>query len=119
MKGFYRKLAVIAVPAILSATLSFTKVYAEEPDANAIFAQLCALCHGADGKPTDQGKEFKSPDFTDKSWQASKTDDQLIKSMTNGTDNPNYAPVGPFVKEMLGIDVDVKIFVPKVRSFGK
>lgn len=119
MKGFYRKLAVIAVPAILSASLSFTKVFAEELNADAIFAQLCALCHGAEGKPTEQGIKFKSPDFTDKSWQASKTDEQLIKSMTNGTENPDYRAVAEFVKEMLDIDVDVKIFVPKVRSFGQ
>ena len=119
MKVFYKKLAVIAVPAILSASLSFTKAFADGPDPDALYGQLCALCHGADGKPTEQGIKFKSPDFTDKSWQASKTDEQLIKSMTNGTENPDYRAVAEFVKEMLDIEVDVKIFVPTVRSFGK
>ncbi len=87
-------------------------------DPNQLYGMLCALCHGADGKPTEQGVKFGSPDFTDPAWQASKTDDDLIKSMTEGTDNPNYAPVKPFVKEMLGVDVDVKEFIPKVRSFA-
>lgn len=87
-------------------------------DTNQLYGMLCALCHGADGKPTDQGIKFGSPDFTDPEWQASKTDEDLIKSMTEGTDNPNYAPVKLFVKEMLGVDVDVKEFIPKVRSFA-
>lgn len=89
-----------------------------QADPNQLYGMLCALCHGVDGKPTDQGVKFGSPDFTDPAWQASKTDDDLVKSMTEGTDNPNYAPVKPFVKEMLGVDVDVTEFVPKVRGFG-
>ncbi|MFQ5862763.1 MAG: c-type cytochrome [Candidatus Brocadiales bacterium] len=87
-------------------------------DPNQLYGMLCALCHGIDGRPTDQGIEFGSPDFTDPEWQASKTDEDMIRSMTEGTDNPNYAPVKPFVKAMLGIDIDVKEFVPKVRSFA-
>lgn len=120
MKGFCRKLAiVVAVPAILSASLSFTKVFAEGQDPEALYMQVCKLCHGVDGKPTDEGKKFKSPDFTDKEWQASKTDEQLLKSMTEGTQNPDYRAVKDIVKELLDIDVDPKIFLPKVRSFGK
>lgn len=90
---------------------------AQPMDPNQLYGMLCALCHGANGKPTEQGIKFGSPDFTDPAWQNAKTDDDLIKSMTEGTDNPNYAPVKPFVKQMLGIDVDVTAFVPKVRSF--
>ncbi|MFN3467640.1 MAG: hypothetical protein ACK4WF_08065 [Candidatus Brocadiales bacterium] len=83
-----------------------------------IYGMLCALCHGADGKPTKQGLQFGSPDFTDANWQKSKTDDQLLQSMTKGTDNPNYRPVKDMIQEMLGVSVDVSVFVPKVRSFA-
>lgn len=122
MKGFYRTLAVLAIPAILSASLSFTKVYAEEMemDADTMYGLLCALCHGTDGQATDQGIEFESPNFNDPEWQASKTDEDLIKSMLEGTDNENYGPVADLVEEMLEIkDIDVKIFIPKIRSFGQ
>ncbi len=82
-----------------------------------VYGMLCALCHGADGKPTKQGVQFGSPDFTDANWQKSKTDDQLLQSMVKGTDNPNYRPVKDMIQEMLGVNVDVTVFVPKVRSF--
>jgi mono/diheme cytochrome c family protein len=83
-----------------------------------IYGMLCALCHGADGKPTKQGAQFGSPDFTDVNWQKSKTDEQLMQSMVKGTDNPNYRPVTAMIEEMLGVKMDPAVFVPKVRSFG-
>ena len=83
-----------------------------------VYGMLCALCHGADGQPTKQGKQFGSPDFTDANWQKSKTDEQLLQSMTKGTDNPNYRPIKDMIEELLGVSVDVSIFVPKVRNFG-
>lgn len=88
-----------------------------EVNPDQIYAMLCALCHGADGKPTKQGAQFGSPDFTDPNWQQSKTDEQLLEAMTKGTDNPNYKPVTDMIQEMLGISVDVNVFIPKVRSF--
>ena len=102
----------------ISFTFDSSKCVAQDMGPNELYAMLCALCHGADGKPSEQGIEFGSPDFTDPEWQASKTDEDLIKSMTDGTDNQNYAPVRPFVKQMLGIDVEAADFIPKVRSFG-
>lgn len=89
-----------------------------EVNPDQVYGMLCALCHGADGKPTPQGAKFGSPDFTDANWQKSKTDDQLLQSMDKGTDNPNYRPVKDMILEMLGVSVDVNVFVPKVRSLG-
>ncbi len=91
---------------------------AQEVDSNQLYGMLCALCHGPNGQPTEQGVQFGSPDFTDPAWQASKTDEELVKSMIDGTDNQDYAPVKQFVMDMLGIDIDVAEFIPKVRSFG-
>lgn len=98
-------------------TFNISDCMAQGTDVNQLYGMLCALCHGAEGKPTEQGVQFGSPDFTDPAWQDSKTDADLIQSMTDGTDNLDYAPVRPFIQQMLGIDVDVKEFVPKVRSF--
>ncbi|HHT9121078.1 MAG TPA: c-type cytochrome [Candidatus Hypogeohydataceae bacterium YC41] len=95
----------------------FTSESQAQVNPDQIYGMLCALCHGADGKPTKQGAQFGSPDFTDPNWQKSKTDDQLIQSMTKGTDNPNYKSVTDMIQEMLGVKVDVSVFLPKVRSF--
>ncbi len=53
-------------------------------ETNVIFAQRCAMCHGADGKGIAASH---TPDFTDPVWQAGKTDKDLIDALTNGTDN--------------------------------
>jgi cytochrome c oxidase cbb3-type subunit III len=41
------------------------------------------MCHGANGKGM---AAMHTPDFTDSSWQASKSDKDLIDAVTNGTD---------------------------------
>jgi outer membrane protein assembly factor BamB/mono/diheme cytochrome c family protein len=46
--------------------------------------QRCAMCHGANGKGM---AAMRTPDFTDSSWQSSKTDKDLIDAITNGTDH--------------------------------
>jgi mono/diheme cytochrome c family protein len=51
--------------------------------ANTTF-QRCAMCHGANGKGMEA---MHTPDFTDSSWQASKSDKDLIDAVTNGTDH--------------------------------
>nr|MBC8553033.1 hypothetical protein [Candidatus Brocadiales bacterium] len=57
--------------------LVFSNVYANEIDTTAIYAEKCALCHGGDGKGTPTGIDFGTKDFTDKEWQASRTDDEF------------------------------------------
>jgi outer membrane protein assembly factor BamB/mono/diheme cytochrome c family protein len=46
--------------------------------------QRCAMCHAANGKGM---AAMHTPDFTDPSWQSSKTDKDLIDAITNGTDH--------------------------------
>lgn len=49
---------------------------------NQVFAQHCALCHGADGKGVSSRH---TPDFSDASWQQSRTDNDLLGAVTSGT----------------------------------
>ncbi len=112
-----KKIALLGV-LVLGFIFTFVSESKAEVNPDQVYGMLCALCHGADGKPSKQGVQFGSPDFTDPNWQSSKTDDQLIQSMLKGTDNPNYRPVKDMIQEMLGVSVDVNIFVPKIRSFG-
>lgn len=60
-----------------------------------IFESNCDMCHGPDGKGTKQGITFGVPNFTDKEWQATRTDENFVNSITNGKEeNPNYISFG-------------------------
>lgn len=49
-----------------------------------LFEHYCATCHGKNGKGTKRGLALKSPNFADATWQASKKDEELVNSITNG-----------------------------------
>ncbi len=49
-----------------------------------IYENECQKCHGKDGKGSKRGQSLGVPNFADAEWQASLTDEQLIKSITNG-----------------------------------
>ncbi len=53
-------------------------------DYKKIFENECQKCHERDGKGTKRGRKLGVPNFADAKWQASVTDEQLIKSITNG-----------------------------------
>jgi cytochrome c6 len=55
-----------------------------QADARKLFETHCKKCHGELGRPTERGQSLKAPDFTDKKWQDSITDEQIIKSITEG-----------------------------------
>ena len=94
--------------------LGFSNVYADEIDTTTIYAEKCALCHGGDGKGTPTGIDFGTKDFTDKEWQASRTDDEFVNSITHGNpDNDNYLPFGDMLSEE-----EIRAMVPHVRSFA-
>lgn len=56
----------------------------EEIDARSLFEYHCATCHGADGKGTKRGRELKAPNLADAGWHATKTDEEILNSITNG-----------------------------------
>lgn len=83
-------------------------------DVKQIYKDTCELCHGPDGKGSEAGKQFGVPNFADPDYQRSRTDDQMKESMTKGTKNPNYVPLGD-----LGVDLShLDAFIQLVRGFG-
>ncbi len=92
-------------------------------DVASAYQMVCALCHGANGDGSTQGKKFNVPDLTDKKWQESVTDEQMIKKMIDGApDNPGYSQGIVPLLDMLGVDNpkdEVASFVPMIRGFAK
>ncbi|MFQ5686385.1 MAG: hypothetical protein ACE5GV_06960 [Candidatus Scalindua sp.] len=41
--------------------------------------ETCVYCHGNGGKGTSEGRKRGVPDFSDPKWQASVTDEQMVK----------------------------------------
>ena len=72
-------LAVGSLAVISAASLSAQ----DKPDAASLYSKNCKMCHRADGKGVPA---MKTPDFTNKEWQANRTDAELIKSVTKGKD---------------------------------
>lgn len=61
---------------------------------------FCKACHGADGKGLPKDLELKGPlprNFTDKKWQATRTDGELFWILKNGSPGTDMAPFIPMV----------------------
>jgi mono/diheme cytochrome c family protein len=80
-----------------------------------LFVEKCAKCHGEDGKAnTPKGQKMKARDFSNPDFQKSKTDAQLIDSVTNGTDKD----MPPFGKVLTAGEIEM--FVKEdVRGFAE
>jgi len=65
-------------------TASKTTAAASSLSGEEVYTSTCIACHGGDGKGTVPG----APNLTDKSGRLSKSDDALLKSLTNGMQSP-------------------------------
>jgi mono/diheme cytochrome c family protein len=63
------------------AIIPATGLRADAPDAEPLFQQKCAMCHGRDGKGMSA---IKTPDWTDPKTQASITDTEMKEIILNG-----------------------------------
>jgi mono/diheme cytochrome c family protein len=89
-------------------------LYAGDEHPSALFKQYCAKCHGENGKAgTPKGKQLMARDFTDEEFQASKTDAQLIKTVTGGQED-----MPPFGKKLAKEQIE-SLVKNDVRGFGK
>jgi len=81
---------VVLAMAGLSAAISAPAREKEGP--SALFVEYCAKCHGEDGRAqTPKGKQLRARDFTDPEFQSSKSDADLIKTVTKGgEDMPSF-----------------------------
>jgi len=81
----------------------------------------CASCHGADGKAqTEQGAKMGVADLTTADWQKKYTDDQIKKSILEGTkkeEGGKKKEMDPF-KDKLKPE-QVEALVAFVRSLAK
>jgi mono/diheme cytochrome c family protein len=78
---------------------------------------FCAACHDRDGKGLGEGLELKGPlprDFTDREWQAARTDGELLWILKNGSKGTAMAPFIPLVLT----EEEAWQVLLYVRSFG-
>ena len=60
-------------------------LFAKDDHPSALFKEYCVKCHGEDGTGnTPKGKQLMARDFTDAEWQSSKSDADLVKTITKG-----------------------------------
>ena len=83
---------------------------------------FCRACHGADGKGLPgadiEPGSLKGPlprNFTDKAWQAKRTDGELMWILKNGSSGTAMAPFIPLVVT----EEEAWQLILYVRSFGK
>jgi len=82
-------------------------------DGAAIYQAKCSTCHGKDGRGIPNWKAKGQPDFTESTWQKSRTDAQISDVTKNGK-----GKFMPAFKAKLS-DEEVAAVVSRVRSFGK
>jgi cytochrome c553 len=117
-KTIMKKIIILAAVFGLAAAIN-----ASAADAKENYANLCAKCHGEDGKgATKMGEKLGIKDFTDAKVQDAFKDEQAIKSIKEGKKSDDGRTLmKPFVT---GVDTplsddEVKALVAYVRAFKK
>ena len=104
------KLAFTTVALALSAGIARAAPAAEN------WENLCASCHGTDGKAqTKTGKKLKLRDYTDAKVQAELKDEEMAKAITDGVKIDGKEKMKAF-KEEISAD-EIKDLVAYVRKF--
>lgn len=85
----------------------------QQSDGMSLYKTNCATCHGDDGKPTELGEGLGSQNFTDAKYQASITDDKMIKQITDGSPEKMIS-----FKDTLKPE-EIKALVQVIRGFAK
>jgi cbb3-type cytochrome c oxidase subunit III len=81
MKISRRTVSAVVVLAAAFAMGAVTFQAAEKADGAEIFRAKCSMCHGVDGKGYPA---LKTPDFTDRKWQDSVTDKDILDAIKDG-----------------------------------
>ncbi len=126
MKFAYVALSCAA--ALVSAACSKSEAHQSANLANVpqesrdIFAQRCSTCHGQQGLgngPAAAALTPKPRNYTDKSWQASITDEQLKQTIVGGGAAVGKSPLMPPNPDLASKPDVVAGLVVIVRSFGQ
>ena len=81
-----------------------------------LFAENCTLCHGEKGTPPEMAKNLGVADLASAKWQASRTDEQIRKVISDGSEKPNTL-MRAFKNELS--EEDIAALVKYVRALGK
>jgi mono/diheme cytochrome c family protein len=90
-------------------------------EAKAMFKQTCSVCHGEHGRGDGPGAAQLNPkprNYTDKTWQASVTDDQIAKTILMGGAAVGKSPIMPAQPQLREKPEVVAGLIKIVRSFG-
>src|SRR5450432_728586 len=89
--------------------------------AASLFGQLCATCHGADGTgngPAAASLPVKPRNYTDPTWQASVTDDQIKDIILRGGKAVGKNEMMPGNPDLVGDPDKLAGLVKIIRAFG-
>ena len=75
----------------------------------------CNSCHDAYGKPTDIGAALGSADFSDATWQAKATDEQIIRQINDGTPEK----MEPFKEKLSPDEINALVLLSGVSGRNK
>jgi mono/diheme cytochrome c family protein len=91
---------------------------ASAADANALWNQHCASCHGKDGSgSTMMGKKLGVKDYRDAKVQAAFSDGEAEKAIKEGVKTNGKQSMKPFAEKLS--DADIKALVAYIRSLKK
>ena len=101
----------------LTAIFALGATLASAAPAEENWENLCAKCHGADGKAdTKMGKKLKIRDYTEKSFQDAVKDEDLIVATKDGVKDGDKERMDGFSDELS--EEEIVDLVKLIRSFG-
>jgi mono/diheme cytochrome c family protein len=87
-----------------------------------MFGNVCAMCHGVSGAgdgPAAANLNPKPRNYTDPTWQASVTDDQIRKTILEGGQAVGKSPMMPGQPQLKDQPEVLDNLVKMIRGFGK
>lgn len=103
-------------PLLFVAALAALPVITHAESASENWSNLCAKCHGADGKGhTKIGSKLHVKDYTKDEFQAEFSDAALLKSILLGIEDEGHARM-PSFKDKLSA-AEAKELVAHIRKF--
>lgn len=91
--------------------------------AEQLFGQICAVCHGADGRGNGPGAEMLNPkprDYSDAKWQASVSDDDIKNVILKGGQAVGKSPsMASYAAQLKDDPETLAGLVTIIRGFGK
>jgi mono/diheme cytochrome c family protein len=85
------------------------------PDGTALFEQICARCHGVDGKGVPEIRlQLGVPDMTDPAWQSRHADADIRRTVHQGSRSKKMPAFGDYFS-----DEQIDAIIGHVRKFRR